>query len=56
MPVEIRELIIKTEVVTEMHHAPSLSENRDLSELKAELLAKCRRMIVEKTKRNNLRR
>ncbi|WGH75702.1 DUF5908 family protein [Tenacibaculum tangerinum] len=51
MPVEIRELVIKTEIKSvEQHTTSTIAEHR-LNELKTELIESCKRMITESTKR-----
>jgi hypothetical protein len=56
MPVEIRELIIKTEVRSvEQINQDKVTLN-DLLELKSELLMLCKRMISEQTKKSNFKR
>tara|TARA_R110002050_G_scaffold261556_1_gene401625 strand:- start:109320 stop:109487 length:168 start_codon:yes stop_codon:yes gene_type:complete len=55
MPVEIRELIIKTEIRTEDVYRTSLN-NIDLNLFKNELLEDCKRMILDTNKRINYKR
>ena len=55
MPVEIRELIIKTEIRTEDINA-SLLNDIDLGLLKNELLEDCKRMLLDANKRMNYKR
>ncbi len=55
MPVEIRELIIKTEIRTEADKTSSLNDN-DVHLLKEELLEMCKRMLSEGVKKTNYRR
>jgi hypothetical protein len=56
MPVEIRELVIKTEVRTANHHAQNSMRSEDISHLKSEMLDVCKRMILEGSKRANNKR
>ena len=51
MPVEIRELIIKTEVRTQTQAINSVEHSLDFSEMKKEILSSCKRMIQEHKKR-----
>lgn len=56
MPVEIRELVIKTTIaVNERTHPEGLKE-KNLHALKSQLLEECRRIIAEKIKRSNNKR
>lgn len=55
MPVEIRELIIKTEIKTETNKTSDLHEY-DLALLKEELIETCKRMLHEGIKKTNYRR
>ena len=56
MPVEIRELIIKTEVRSELQKRALDEDHEDLSELKHEIMMACKRMIQENTRRANFKR
>ena len=61
MPVEIRELIIKTEVVSNSHNRPTDPDNyRDyrkaLEVLKKQLLAECQRMLHAQQERTAFNR
>lgn len=56
MPIEIRELIIKTEVRTANSVTSTAIRDHDLSMLKDQLLDSCKRMIQEQTKRTNYKR
>jgi predicted ATP-grasp superfamily ATP-dependent carboligase len=52
MPVEIRELIIKTQVsANDMHRQAEINE-KDVQQLKQQLLAECKKMITERTKKS----
>ncbi|WP_158530863.1 DUF5908 family protein [Tenacibaculum sp. E3R01] len=55
MPVEIRELIIKTEIKTKSDENISLKENEFLV-FKEEILETCKRMLTEGVKKINYRR
>lgn len=55
MPIEIRELIIKTEVRSEMP-APSKPSERELDALRAKLLRECKRLMSGSTKNNTYKR
>ena len=55
MPVEIRELIIKTEIRTEAEKTSSLNTN-DFTALREEVLEMCKRILSEKIKKTNYRR
>lgn len=55
MPVEIRELIIKTEIRTVTDEFSSLNENEFLV-FKEEILETCKRMLTEGVKKINYRR
>jgi hypothetical protein len=53
MAIEIRELIIKTEIVSSNNHDQG---EQNLDVLKRELLEACRRMMLENQKRINQKR
>jgi hypothetical protein len=56
MPIEIRELVIKTEVSTgNKNHVGNVSDS-DLKNLKKQVLEECKRMLVENEKRNSHKR
>ncbi len=55
MPIEIRELIIKTEVSTSIIDTQRM-KNQDLSKLKNEVLEACKRMLQAEYKKQNNRR
>lgn len=55
MPVEIRELVIKTEIRTETEKLTSFEE-QDFNVLKEELINICKRMLSEGIKKTNYRR
>lgn len=56
MPIEIRELIIKTEIKTVHENLNSKRNAQDTSKLKEEVLETCRRMISEAQKREKYNR
>ncbi|WP_162800085.1 DUF5908 family protein [Pedobacter jeongneungensis] len=53
MPVEIRELIIKTQISTSEANQHAGISAEDVKQLKKQLLAECKKMITERTKRSN---
>ena len=57
MPIEIRELIIKTEIFTkkEVSNLNAIT-HKDLAKLRIQLLEECKRIITDKTKKNNNKR
>jgi hypothetical protein len=56
MPIEIREIIIRTEISTaERHHGNGIKE-KDINILKKQLLEECRRIISENTKKTSYKR
>ena len=56
MPVEIRELIIKTEIsVSDRNYLSGIKEE-DLRQLKRQVLEECKKIIVERTKKNSDKR
>ena len=56
MPVEVRELVIKTEIVTTDKAAQSQMQSKDITELKNELLEACRKMLTAQHRRTANRR
>ncbi|MBI3134485.1 MAG: hypothetical protein HYZ14_07380 [Bacteroidetes bacterium] len=56
MPVEIRELIIKTEISSGGKNASGGIKPSEINALKKQLLEECRRIILEKTKKNSYKR
>lgn len=56
MPIEIRELIIKTEIVTTNTKNSALAKERELSILRKQLLEECKRLIAEKNQENSYKR
>lgn len=56
MPIEIRELVIKTEIKTVHENLHKKRNAHDTSALKNELLDTCKRMISEAQKRGKYNR
>ncbi|MGB8195362.1 MAG: DUF5908 family protein [Chitinophagaceae bacterium] len=56
MPVEIRELIIKTEITSVARGHSTAVKEKDLSAMKKQLLEEFQRMINGQTKRNIYKR
>lgn len=56
MPIEIRELIIKTEVRTETGAFINSESEQEIYELKQQILNDCKRLISEVKKREKRRR
>lgn len=56
MPIEIRELIIKTEISSRDKQAATSIKEEDIYFLKKQLLEECKRLISEKTKKNSYKR
>ena len=56
MPVEIRELVIKTEVRTQTEAMNSVERSLNLEDMKKEILSSCKRMIHEQKKRSQIKR
>lgn len=56
MPIEIRELIIKTEVRTTDLNTQNTIKSEDLLLLKSQLLEDCKRMLTEGNKRASYKR
>jgi hypothetical protein len=56
MPIEIRELVIKTEIKTVHENVNTKRAGYDISALKEELLDTCKRMISEGQKREKYNR
>jgi hypothetical protein len=56
MPVEIRELVVRTEVLSAARaHAHTVKE-KDLRVLRRQIIDECRRMISERTSKNIFKR
>ncbi len=56
MPIEIRELIIKTEVRTTNSNTQNTLKSEDLSNLKGQLLEACKQMFAKENKRASYKR
>ncbi|MRX41855.1 hypothetical protein GJU43_21440 [Flavobacterium sp. LC2016-23] len=56
MPIEIRELIIKTEIVSSHAKHSSVAKEKELSLLRKQLLEECKRLIAEKNQINSYKR
>lgn len=56
MPIEIRELIIKTEIVSKDSFKDNNAKEVEILLLKKQLLEECRRMIAERTKKSSYKR
>jgi len=56
MPVEIREIIIKTEITTGRRNSSTGSRDKELNLIKKQLLEEFKRMITLTTKRSSYKR
>ena len=56
MPIEIREIVIKTEVRTGINNQESLKINEEIQKLKRQLKVEVKKMLVDQTKRNKIKR
>jgi len=56
MPIEIREIIIKTEVRQGVPNNNLLTQKEDLNKLRNQLLQECKKMIKSNLKKNSNRR
>ncbi|MEO6176904.1 MAG: DUF5908 family protein [Flavobacterium circumlabens] len=56
MPIEIRELIIKTEIVSSNAKHSSVAKEKELSLFKKQVLEECKRLIAEKNQVNSYKR
>jgi hypothetical protein len=56
MPIEIREIIIKTKIVATDQSSSTIMNDRQLTILKKELLKECKRTILETAKRTSHKR
>jgi hypothetical protein len=56
MPVEIRELIIKTEISTNTSNRLTGAKDKNLDRLKKQILEECKRIISSAAKKNISRR
>ncbi|MBL0358420.1 MAG: hypothetical protein IPP72_16860 [Chitinophagaceae bacterium] len=56
MPIEIRELVIKTEVIIGGTKRNFFPDEKELAQIKRHLLEECRRFIKENSKKRNIKR
>jgi hypothetical protein len=56
MPVEIRELIIRTEISSASGNQPGSMKEQDFNLLKKQLLEECRRIISGNAKKSDYKR
>lgn len=56
MPIEIREIIIKTEISTADRQTGGSIKESELSALKKQLFEECKRIIQESSKKNSYKR
>ncbi|QSW89343.1 MULTISPECIES: DUF5908 family protein [Flavobacterium] len=56
MPIEIRELVIKTEIVSSHNKSNSAAKEKELSLLRKQVLEECKRLISEKNQENSYKR
>lgn len=56
MPVEIREIIIKTEITVRDQQDSHAMKNKDFNALKKQLLNECRRLIAEVNRKKDYKR
>ncbi|KAF2507503.1 hypothetical protein E0W72_11535 [Flavobacterium arcticum] len=56
MPIEIRELIIKTEIVSAGHNPRAMVKEKDLQELKKQMLEECKRIFTEQMRERSNKR
>lgn len=56
MPIEIRELIIKTEVVSDNGGRQAVIIEKDLTMIREKLLDECKRMIAANMKKDRFKR
>ena len=52
MPIEIRELVIKTEITAQGRNGGFAAKDRQLEKLRKQLLEECRQMLADAGKRN----
>lgn len=52
MPVEIRELVIRTEISSVSGNAAGKAGSTEIRNVKKQILEECKRLIAEKTKRS----
>ena len=56
MPVEIREIVIRTEIATGHRNGDTGMDEKELKTLKKQLLDECNRIIAARTKKNYYKR
>jgi hypothetical protein len=56
MPIEIREIVIKTEISTGQRNGNGAIKDKDLNAFKKQLLEECRRMLAETAKKQTYKR
>jgi|TARA_B110000977_G_scaffold199338_1_gene286420 hypothetical protein len=56
MPIEIREIVIKTEVRFNSENQKSNEYKEDFEELRAQLISECKRMLKDQSVRKKERR
>lgn len=56
MPVEIRELVIRTEVLSAARTRAGTVKEKDLAMLRRQIMEECRRMIGERTSKTIYKR
>ena len=56
MPIEIREIIIKTEIRTVVQDRRIIKKKEDFQVMRKQLLQECKRIIFEQTKKNIYKR
>lgn len=56
MPIEIRELIIKTEITSAGNNPQVILKEKDLQALKKQMLEECRRIVSEQMKEKTNKR
>ncbi len=56
MPIEIRELIIKTEIVVNDRNYLASIKEESLKQLKVQVLEECKKLIAERTKKSSYQR
>jgi Family of unknown function (DUF5908) len=56
MPIEIRELIIKTEIVNSGMSQGTLSKDKQYEKIRKQLMAECKQIIATSLRRNDNKR
>ncbi len=56
MPIEIRELIIKTEIASAGHSPQAVLKEKDIQALKRQMLEECRRIVSEQMREKTKKR